>query len=411
MQYMRVAQDEAAARLSGIDKEKADQEYELAIWTIQYVLDAVLVASIVPTCIALLYRQWKKRKENATAAGNLARGVGGSLIQARRSATRRFSNMSVVRRFSTKRQSTQESKGNDNDGVELPDMVEESVVEVADGSVEVKVDGDEGLRTTPARRTGLARGRGQRRGLNDDGDVDMRGREAEDVDLPATFPHRSAGGRAWENPNPMYGRGTETKSKEGLNAAPRENRSSSTSSKTITGRVVGLSGAAWMCGRCKAVNAKSAPVCLKCKAVRTQEALRTAAAVVEAARGGVGEWGASPAIDHGDGGANVKPAPDHENAPARPRSRSRRLRDILKHASAAKSADGRGAPYGQQGVAAEETPAPTPVFPPPAAPVPTMPQTSVPTPTLPPPPPMVSPPPLPEELQLSGVGRTQSMEL
>ena len=54
---------------------------------------------------------------------------------------------------------------------------------------------------------------------------------------------------------------------------------------------------------------------------------------------------------------------------------------------------------------------PRSVFPPPAAPVPTMPQTSLPTPTLPPPPPMVSPPPLPEELQLSGVGRTQSMEL
>jgi hypothetical protein len=31
---------------------------------------------------------------------------------------------------------------------------------------------------------------------------------------------------------------------------------------------VGLSGAAWKCDRCKAVNAKSAPVCLKCKATR-----------------------------------------------------------------------------------------------------------------------------------------------
>jgi hypothetical protein len=396
MQHMRVSQDEAAARLSGIDKEKADQEYELGIQTIQYTLDAVLIASVVPTCIALLYRQWTKRKENATAVGNLARGL-------RRSAVKRFSS----------RSSTRECKGDDNDGdIELPDMVEEPG-QTATGelnNVEVKVDGNKGLRTTTARRMGLARGRGQRRELNDDGDVDMRGREAEDLDLPATSPRRSAGGRAWENPNPMYGLGTETKSKEGHNTAPLENRSSSILSKTVTcGVPVGLSGAAWICGRCKAVNAKSAPVCLKCKAVRTQEA--PTATAIEAARGGVGRWGASPAIDHGDGGTIAKPAPDHENAPARPRSRSRRLRDILKHASASKSASGGGAKYEQQGLAAEETPAPPPVSPPPAVPVPTMPQTSVPTPTLPPPPPMVSPPPLPEEMQLSGMGRTQSMEL
>ena len=411
MQHMRVSQDEAAARLSGIDKEKADQEYELGIWTIQYTLDAVLIASIVPTCIALLYRQWKKRKENAAAVGNLARGVGGSLNHARRSATRRFSNMSVVRRFSTKRQSTQESKGNDNDGdVELPDMAEESVDEVADESVEVKVDGEGKVRTTipsyfPASVS-------SNRGLTGDGNAAVKGRReavaAEYLDLPATFPRRSAGGRAWENPNPMYGQGTKTQSKEGHDTAALEIRSSSTLSKTVTcGVSVGVSGAAWMCGTCKAVNAKSASVCLKCKAVRTQEAPTTAAAVVEAARGGVGGWGASPTIGHGDGGANAKPAPDHENAPARPRSRSRRLRDILKHANAAKSAGGGGAKYGQQGVVAEETPAPTTPVPPPPA----VPQTPVPKPTLPPPPPMVSPPPLPEEMQLSGMGRTQSMEL